>query len=340
MANFLEGKRLFGARLSLQSFISVASRYILPLIGTIPVSELTSQDLWNLLRLIESTPPKVGANPSQAPVDPATMDPEMRRKRRVTANNVYSALRSALNMAWQEGKVDQDTAWRRVDRFRDVYNCRPDILNREQCRDLPQVSPLDIQKLVLAALFTGCRVTELLNIRVEDVNRGRKAVYIRPLKVYRARHVALPAEGHAFFESLAHGRGGQEILLRRANGSPWRRSTYANYLKAACKKAGIPDRIVFHAFRHTYASWLIQAGTSPLVVARQLGHANIMSVVRTYAHCTDDFIDHELRRKFRPNLLEGLGMRAQKSDRNRPATAKWQTSKTVTARTAATSRWV
>lgn len=303
VADFVEWKRVFGARQSWLSSISMANKYILPTLGPKPVKELNSQDLRDFIRLVESTP--TGArNPSRLdPIDPETMDPEIRRKRRVSANNNYTLLRSALNMAWQEGKVEDDRPWRRVDRYRGVNRARPEMLTWEQCRNLIEAAEAELQRVILAALYTGCRITELMTILAEDLHRGRLALYIRPCKVYRARHIALPQEGYTFFEDLAYGKGPRAILLKRDNGALWNQSTCISKLKQAVVRARLPKKIIFHTFRHTYASLLLQAGTSPVVVARQLGHANMKTVLETYAHCTDDFIDRELRERYHPNFL-------------------------------------
>lgn len=42
-------------------------------------------------------------------------------------------------------------------------------------------------------------------------------------------------------------------------------------LRAACKRAGI-ERVTPHTFRHTFGSWLVQAGVDTLVVGRLTGH--------------------------------------------------------------------
>lgn len=69
------------------------------------------------------------------------------------------------------------------------------------------------------------------------------------------------------------------------------------------KRPGAPETFVFHCLRHTYASLQLRANTSPIVVARQLGHKNAETTLRTYAHVTDDFMDHEFRRQFKPAFL-------------------------------------
>lgn len=49
---------------------------------------------------------------------------------------------------------------------------------------------------------------------------------------------------------------------------------------------GITDqrnKIVFHTFRHTFASWIVQMGTPLPVVSQLLGHSNLQMTMR-YAH--------------------------------------------------------
>ena len=75
------------------------------------------------------------------------------------------------------------------------------------------------------------------------------------------------------------------------------------HFRVLCKAVGAPEKFVFHCLRHTYASLLLRAGTPPIVVARQLGHVNMMTTIRTYAHVTDDFMDHEFRSRFKPGFL-------------------------------------
>lgn len=50
----------------------------------------------------------------------------------------------------------------------------------------------------------------------------------------------------------------------------------------ACNRAGIED-FRFHDLRHTWASWLIQAGV-PLSVRQEMGGWESIEMVRRYAH--------------------------------------------------------
>lgn len=54
---------------------------------------------------------------------------------------------------------------------------------------------------------------------------------------------------------------------------------YANYIEQSGVK-----RIVIHEFRHSHASYLINKGVSPLIVAQRLGHSDVATTLNTYSH--------------------------------------------------------
>ena len=89
----------------------------------------------------------------------------------------------------------------------------------------------------------------------------------------------------------------------RRDGSPWSSNYVSAIFRPFVRSLGHSDDFVFYSLRHTYASLLLQAGTPPIVVARQLGHLNMQTVIRTYAHVVDDFFDIEFRQRFRPGFL-------------------------------------
>ncbi|MEC2597001.1 site-specific integrase, partial [Bacillus cereus] len=54
---------------------------------------------------------------------------------------------------------------------------------------------------------------------------------------------------------------------------------YTNYVLNAGVK-----RILLHEFRHSHASYLINKGVSPLIVAQRLGHSDVAATLNTYSH--------------------------------------------------------
>jgi integrase len=56
------------------------------------------------------------------------------------------------------------------------------------------------------------------------------------------------------------------------------------HFKAILKKAGLPETIRLYDLRHTCATLLLLAQTSPKVVAERLGHSTIVLTLDTYSH--------------------------------------------------------
>ncbi|MEW9579381.1 site-specific integrase [Bacillus toyonensis] len=75
--------------------------------------------------------------------------------------------------------------------------------------------------------------------------------------------------------------------------------------------AGV-KRILLHEFRHSHASYLINKGVSPLVVAQRLGHSDVATTLNTYSHLYPSkqaealaFIEEDLAKKL-PKCHQGL----------------------------------
>lgn len=68
-------------------------------------------------------------------------------------------------------------------------------------------------------------------------------------------------------------------------GSPYRHDYFGSQIfKQAVKKAGLPDSITTHDLRHHFASELVHAGESVVVVSERLGHNNATTVLKVYGH--------------------------------------------------------
>jgi integrase len=149
---------------------------------------------------------------------------------------------------------------------------------------------------VEAALQTGCRYGELGRLRCGDLDADAGTLAIKLTKSGKPRFATLTEEGIALFSRLAAGRGGNEFMLRKADGSPWGKGQQNRPLADACKRGGIVPPINFHALRHTYASLSVMAGAPLLVLARALGHATTRMTEMHYAHLSPSFEASEIRR--------------------------------------------
>jgi integrase/recombinase XerD len=233
----------------------------------------------------------------------SSVDPSsdvIRRAKRIY-NSIITVLRMAFRYAWDSGRISSDRPLRCLHRIAVPPAARTLFLNREECRELISNCTPALARLVLAGLYTGCRVGELAGLRVSDVGREVYGLHVSAFKLAPARFVFLPDEAMAFFLSCCEGKKPDEHILLSDKGKVWCRQ-HPNLFRRAVRLSGLPPEFVFHGLRHTYASDLVRNGVPLSLVARQLGHADTRSVAATYGHLAEQFREDQIRAKFSPLL--------------------------------------
>jgi len=145
--------------------------------------------------------------------------------------------------------------------------------------------------IVLMALSTGARKSEILNMKVKDVDLARQVAVAydtkngdnRQLYLYGrlcdllAEHMKKPrAKSSLLFPS----RTGYRLNIEEE----WRR---------ALRRAGIED-FRFHDLRHTAASYMAMNGASPGEIGEALGHKSY-DMVKRYAHLSTTHVGGVVR---------------------------------------------
>jgi integrase len=297
LIELVEWIRLVAARSHFLTVVILINYHLVPRLFSLPAADMNSQRLRFFVKDVLETPPKRGNQnvPPRRPIE--QMSDDQLRRRKKTVNTLIGILRMALTMAWENGSIDSDRPWRCLRRLHNVDRPRVLHLSRPECFKLLAHCAPDLRNLVLGALYTGCRVTELLRMQATHVGRDGAGVYVTPVKSYRPRVVLLPDEGLSFFQALANGKKAGELLFLRLDGRGWF-TNYRHVFKRAIRAAELPEDFCFHGLRHTYASQLIQNGAALIVVAEQLGHRNIDTVSRTYGHLAPDVRLAEVRQRF------------------------------------------
>jgi integrase len=257
------------------------------------LGDLTAPDLSAWLRGMIKMPPRArtaeGAKRNYRKVDMG--DPEVIRQRKASANRVMNQLRAALNLAFKNGKVHSDNAWRRVSAFKETDAARIRYLTVAECQRLNNACDPEFRILVMAALQTGARYQELARLTVEDFNPDSGTLHIRKSKSGKQRHIVLTEEGIELFQGLAVGRKGSDLLL----GREWRDTAQVPRMALACERGKIDPPITFHGLRHTWASLSVMGGMPLMVVAKNLGHVSTRMVEKHYGHLAPSYIADAIR---------------------------------------------
>jgi integrase/recombinase XerD len=158
------------------------------------------------------------------------------------------------------------------------------LLNQPDLNDLKGIR----DKAMLEILYaTGIRVSELTNLKLEDVNLTLG--YIKCCSSDRQRIIPLGSQAiHSIKTYIDKVRmimlkePLEKSLFVNCNGMPMTRQGFWKIIKVYSKKAGICDNITPNILRHSFAAHLIANGADLHSVQEMLGHSDI-STTQVYA---------------------------------------------------------
>lgn len=161
-------------------------------------------------------------------------------------------------------------------------------------------------------LETGTRVSEFINIRVEDISLEERVITIEEGKGGKRREVPIRADlAKLLALHIAKRKAGPLFVSRqrRRDGRPpvFTRQRIGQIAKSVAEQAGITKRLYPHLLRHTVATRLLAIGMEITDVQKFLGHEDISST-RIYAETSVAM----LRRKF-DQVTEAEGQRLVKT---------------------------
>ena len=140
-----------------------------------------------------------------------------------------------------------------------------------------------LQHIVPMLILTGARKREVLDARWEDFDLERRQWRIPTTKSGRPRHVPLSDGVLQLLTSLPHREKGW-IFANPKTGKPFV-SVFISW-NTARKLAGLAD-VRMHDLRHSFASFLVNAGRTLYEVQKILGHTQVKTTQR-YAHLSQD----------------------------------------------------
>ncbi|MGD0635506.1 MAG: site-specific integrase [Beijerinckiaceae bacterium] len=236
-------------------------------------------------------PAKAKPTPEGAAVSVEDAKAERVRKRRARTNRIITTLRAALNYAVKKQILATDVAWRSALRaYGDVDAATIRYLTLSESKRLQAAVDDGFRKLIRGALLTGCRYGSLCSLKVYDVDLQARSANVRKTKNGKPHTIRLTKEGCVFMESTIKGKARHDFVFVKTSGDPWKPSDQQRRMQAGCKAAGIDPAIGFHGLRDTFASHLVMAGVPLLTVSKLLGHADIRTTEKYYAHLAPDYL--------------------------------------------------
>lgn len=150
-------------------------------------------------------------------------------------------------------------------------------------------------KAMLELLYaTGIRVTELITLKVSDVNMPMSFILCRDRN--KERIIPFGTEARNALAKYLDGTRDEmlenkssDVLFANCSGQPMSRQGFWKLIKYYAKKADIKADITPHTLRHSFAAHLVENGADLRSVQEMLGHSDI-STTQIYANLNHNHI--------------------------------------------------
>lgn len=200
-----------------------------------------------------------------------------------TSNREMALLKHMFNLAEQWGEHRGANPVRFL-RLLPEDNLRFDTLSEIQERELLLASPPYLRDLILFAINTGLRTSDIFNLEWKEVDMEQQR--LNKIVKKSLKPLSLPLNDVAFrvIEARAGNEHGPYVFYNPMTGDRFKDVKGA--LSAAVRRTGL-KKITWHMFRYTFASRLMRNGVDIVTVKELLGHSSVTTTMR-YAHSNDD----------------------------------------------------
>lgn len=167
---------------------------------------------------------------------------------------------------------------------------RPGVLSRQEVERLI-AAPLNLKHRALLAMTygSGLRVSEVVRIRIADVDRGRMMLRVNQGKGHKDRYTVLSRRALGLLEELWRAYRPQEFFFpgrtRTISVATAQRVYHIALLQSGVRRVG-----GIHVLRHCFATHLLEAGVDLYTIKRWMGHAALGTTER-YMHVTAERLE-------------------------------------------------
>lgn len=270
---------------TMQSYVSIIRRYILPSLGGLKLVDITAL---TIRRLIDSM---IGLSSR-------------------TISYTLTILSAILKEAISNGIIRKNPV-AQIKRPKKEKVRRMVTLTSSQIEEfIDELKNDEYKTLFRVAFNTGLRRSELLGLTWADINFNKSTLKVSQTVIKNGSEVIISktTKNEASKRTISidnktvQALHKQRILSdkRRIKSPSWINNNlvfpnetgdpiYPDTISKVCKKAaskiGVPE-FSMHGTRHTHATLLIEAGVNFKVIQMRLGHASFQETMNTYSHIT------------------------------------------------------
>lgn len=166
----------------------------------------------------------------------------------------------------------------------------PVILSKKEIEKIIfQIKNSKHKLMMFLGYAAGLRVSEVINLKVEDINLEGLTIHIKNAKGRKDRITVFSKRIKTDLQNLIAGKNKNDFVFESSRGGKLTTASLQKVFRRALEKSGIKKSATFHSLRHSFATHLLENGTDVRYVQELLGHQNIRTT-QIYTHVTNPSI--------------------------------------------------
>jgi len=168
----------------------------------------------------------------------------------------------------------------------------PKVLNKREVKEIiAAVDNLKHQLILILTYSAGLRVSEVVKLKISDIDSDRMLIYVRSAKGYKDRYTLLSESALTKLRLYVrafqvHKYDGQWLFPGQDKDKHLSKRSAQKVFKRACKKAGINKEVGIHSLRHSFATHLLEQGVDLRYIQNLLGHKS-SATTEIYTHVSN-----------------------------------------------------
>lgn len=152
----------------------------------------------------------------------------------------------------------------------------PIVLSRNEIARIIRNTKNSKHRLLIALAYgAGLRVSEVVDLKVKDINLDELTLHIKQAKGKKDRITVFPEKMKTDIQNLIAGKGKENFVFESERGGKLCVRTAQKVFENATKRTKIKKDATFHSLRHSFATHLLENGVDVRYVQELLGHQNI-----------------------------------------------------------------
>ena len=163
----------------------------------------------------------------------------------------------------------------------------PDVLSKDEIKRMLEFSDNIKHKALIALIYScGLRRSEVINLRLTDIDSERNVVKIVGAKGKKDRYVQLSPALLNLLRDYYREFKPASWMFEGQFGGQYRPESIVKVIKRAAARAGIFKRVYPHMLRHSYATHQLEQGIDIRFIQQWLGHENVQTT-QVYTHVSE-----------------------------------------------------